>query len=152
MNVSAKSPLKPPVPPPQPTVGTPGHAAFPWAQLGVRWERRGPVGMLSPVPVSPKLEEGGRGSGRASLPTLASVGIERPSRCSERGCIYPAGASGKCLHHERLLLEPTKHESRQPISAVLEQAHFGVPDAEGSDTRGRDRRRWRSERERFLNG
>lgn len=78
------------------------------------------------------------------------------SRCSERGCVFPAsgGADGKCLHHLRQNQEPILFSSYQPTRAVLDRGRFGSSAvAEEVDTsRSRDKRQLVAMREAFLEG
>jgi hypothetical protein len=87
----------------------------------------------------------------------ASVGISLPlrselSRCSTKGCVFPASphGAGKCWHHELEELEPAHFLSRQPTQFVLDQAKFGLPDQECDASGARDRRRLAALREQFL--
>jgi hypothetical protein len=73
-------------------------------------------------------------------------------RCYEKGCIFPATASGtgRCLQHDLEEREPAFFLSCQPTMLLLDQAKFGPPDLEGDYSRARDRRRLAALREEFL--
>jgi hypothetical protein len=75
-----------------------------------------------------------------------------PSRCREKGCIFPATplSPGKCLLHYLEECEPALFLSCQPTTLLLDRAKFGLPDIEGDDWRARDRRRLAALREKFL--
>jgi hypothetical protein len=93
-----------------------------------------------------------RGSGGIATPSPAA-GVEcgASPRCSVKGCIFPAtrGGGGQCLLHTLAEKEPKHFLSLQPSVLLLDQAKFGVPDADYDDSRARDRRRLAALRERF---
>ena len=76
------------------------------------------------------------------------------SRCSERGCVFPAQsqAKGKCAYHDRIEREPALFHSWQPTLLLLERAKFGLPDSLPDDSRSKDRRRLSALREEFFSG
>jgi len=78
--------------------------------------------------------------------------LSAPSRCREKGCIFPATrlSPGKCLLHYLEEREPALFLSCQPTMLLLDQAKFGLPEVEGDDWRARDRRRLAALREEFL--
>jgi len=106
----------------------------------------------SAPPLSP-LAEGVSNRAISIPPAKKPVGTEA-RRCSERGCIYPAGPgeSGRCLQHQRQQREPALFHSRQPSMILLDCAKFGLPEEEPEDSRFRDRRRLAAQREAFLGG
>ena len=73
-------------------------------------------------------------------------------RCCHRGCVFPAQPDGnrECADHRRQSLEAIYFQSQQPTLLLLEQAKFGLPDAEPDDSRVKDRQRLAAERVRFL--
>lgn len=100
---------------------------------------------LAPGPLPPVL----------AFPSLRSSshparGEFAAGRCRVRGCVYPAGPTGSCLHHQRQASEPRFFQSHQPTMLLLDRARFDVPDSEPDDTRAHDRRRLAAAREAFL--
>ncbi len=71
-----------------------------------------------------------------------------PTRCSERGCVFPAAraTTGKCLDHDRRHCVPELFQSLQPTMLLLDQAKYILPDSEFEDTRHLDRRRLADDR------
>lgn len=84
----------------------------------------------------------------------ALQGTEKsPSRCREKGCIFPAqgGEGGKCVHHCRQEREPSMYVSQQPTWAALEQGrYFQLREERVFGSREADRRRFEAERRAFL--
>ena len=85
-------------------------------------------------------------------PTAAVCPVDFLPRCCQKGCVFPVqpGGGGECAYHRRQSLEPVCFQSQQPSLLLLEQAKFGLPDAEPDDGRIRDRHRLASERVRFM--
>jgi hypothetical protein len=106
------------------------------------------------TPADPLRADPTPGAPAAPPPAAAAYPEEQFSskRCAEKGCIFPArpGAKGTCLYHDREQREPASFESRQPSRLLLEYAKFGVGEFKLDDTRARDRRRWVTVREDFL--
>ena len=93
--------------------------------------------------------------GRASTPLkpapVATENISSP-RCNQKGCVFPATlhARGICAYHLLQEREPGLFRSFQPSSLLLEQARFGVAEAEPDDSRVKDRRRRADQLAMFL--
>jgi hypothetical protein len=101
----------------------------------------------------------------ALLPPLApawktGVSVQRPeaqpmaatTRCSERGCVFPAaaGTGGRCIQHDRQAREPMLFSSHQPTRVVMERAGFGFDAVEEDSSKDADQRRLRELRDAFL--
>jgi len=110
-------------------------------------KNQGSRGGLAPPSDPPAAPAGDRLAGD---PSPAPV----PSRCDEKGCVFPAAGPGKkkCLAHGRAESEPKHFGSFQPTMLLLDRAKFGLPgpDSEPDDSKARDRQRWVAEREAFL--
>jgi hypothetical protein len=69
----------------------------------------------------------------------AAAGAAR--HCSERACIFPAlRGDYLCGYHRLMTAEPGCFESSQPISAVMDQAIYNLPEVEADENRGARRR------------
>lgn len=79
-------------------------------------------------------------TGFAGKPETVSF---QTSRCSEKGCVYPAASptSGKCSYHTRQEKEPTLFRSHQPTGLLLDPARMSAAEKEFDGSRKRDRRR-----------
>lgn len=65
------------------------------------------------------------------------------TRCSEKGCVFPASAqgSGKCTYHLHQQEEPVFFRSHQPTGMLLDPVRM-MPSGKGEEaSRKRDRRR-----------
>jgi hypothetical protein len=74
------------------------------------------------------------------------------ARCSIKGCVFPAPATGgtECHYHELLRSEGELFQSRQPSHLLALRAPFGIPEQEPDDFRQQDRKRQAAEREAFV--
>jgi hypothetical protein len=65
------------------------------------------------------------------------------TRCSEKGCVFPASSqgSGKCSYHLHQQEEPALFHSHQPTGLLLDPARSLPTERENSGSRKRDRRR-----------
>lgn len=65
------------------------------------------------------------------------------TRCSERGCVFPAASlrSRKCLYHMHQQQEPVLFCSHQPTGLLLDPARTTPTEQEYDGSRKRDRRR-----------
>ena len=99
---------------------------------------------------------GGRPAFQPHASLRAQPGVLRRElflpRCCQKGCVFPAqpGPHGECAYHRRQSLEPGCFQSQQPSFLLLDQAKFGLPDAEPDDSRVRDRHRLATERLQML--
>lgn len=105
-----------------------------------------------PAPVTLPAPESLSWKPASILPDRHQVVPPAPTRCSEKGCVFPGapGAGGKCLHHLRQSKEPILFSSYQPTRAVLDRGRFGIPDEEVDTSRTHDRRKMAAIREAFL--
>jgi hypothetical protein len=65
------------------------------------------------------------------------------TRCSEKGCVYPASlqGSGRCSYHLHMQEEPLYFRSHQPTGMLLDPARLTPSDKDSDGGRKRDRRR-----------
>lgn len=65
------------------------------------------------------------------------------TRCSEKGCVFPASPNGggRCSYHLHEQEEPTLFRSRQPTGLVLDTARTVCTQRECDGSRKKDRRR-----------
>jgi hypothetical protein len=79
-------------------------------------------------------------TGLASKPENVSFSS---TRCSEKGCVFPASSKGdgKCLYHLHQQEEPVLFRSHQPTGLLLDPARSLPTERENSGSRKRDRRR-----------
>lgn len=75
------------------------------------------------------------------------------SRCSVKGCIFPAANTGGrlCLIHDLTEKEPNHFLSVQPSLLCLERAKYGIAETDYDDTRARDRKRLSIQLDQFRN-
>jgi hypothetical protein len=110
-----------------------------------RASRRRPLPIPSASPGSQTLKFG-------QPPRLQLVPAEKSSRCSVKGCVFPArfDHSGSCSYHYLQRQEPNLFESRQPTVLLLDQAKFALPREQADDSRTIDRRRQAIEWQTYL--
>ena len=91
-------------------------------------------------------------AGRRNAPAQASAWWSS-SRCSVRGCVFPAIAGTLFCRYHHLLQSDAEAElfqSRQPSALLALYAPFGVADHDPDDSRHEDRKRQASERKDFI--
>jgi hypothetical protein len=77
---------------------------------------------------------------------------EISSRCSVKGCVFPASREGhqKCHYHELQQSEAALFQSHQPSLLLLLYAPYGIPNHESDDSRQKDRQQQAAAREAFI--